>query len=371
MKRTFYYFFIKICLLGGCFSCAGMGVTVADSLPGDRLSGDRLSGSALPLYGRCLVKDGQAELIGSASHIGFSFSGNECAVYTGGSGYLQYVVDGVYQRRIKIPGKDGGPLLITASKAGTHRVWIYKTTEANSGPVFISQIRGKGLQPLKEPVAPLIEFIGNSITCGAQADASEIPCGTGEYADHHNAYYAYGPRVARELGVRYMLSSVSGIGVYRNWNSDGPTMPQVYEKARLDAADNRLWDFARERPSIVSIALGTNDLSHGDGVKPRRPFDSVVFVDTYIKFVRLVKSKYAAAQIVLLNSPMEHGSEGLLLERCITAVKKKIDGLYPSGKRVATFFFKPMEPKGCGGHPSVEDHKILADELLPFFKGLL
>jgi hypothetical protein len=370
MKWILYRFFIKICLLGGCFSCAGMGMTVG-ALVGTEAADDTLRGSALPFYGRCWVNGGQAELIGSASHVGFSFSGKECAVYTAGRGYLQYELDGVYQKRIKVSVADGRPLLITASKAGTHRVWIYKTTEATSGPIFIAQIRGKGLRPLKEPVAPLIEFIGNSITCGAQADASEFPCGTGDYADHHNAYYAYGPRVARELGVRYMLSSVSGSGVYRNWNSDGPTLPQVYEKAGLQLSDKRPWDFTKERPSIVSIALGTNDLSHGDGVNPRQPFDSVVFVDTYIKFVRLVKSKYTTAQIVLLNSPMVHGPEGLLLERCIEAVKKKIDLLYPSGKRVAVFFFKPMEPRGCGAHPSVEDHAILADELLPFFKGLL
>jgi hypothetical protein len=361
MKWMFYRFVLPICLLGGCFSCAGMGITVIDSLPG----------SALPLYGRCLVNDGRAELMGSASHIGFSFAGNECAVYTEGDGYLQYVVDGLDQKRIKITGSSHGPLLIRTSKAGTHSVWIYKTTEATSGPLFITQIRGKGLQPLKEPAAPLIEFVGNSITCGAMADASEVPCGSGEYADHHNAYYAYGPRVARELGARYMLSSVSGSGVYRNWNSDGPTLPQVYEKAALQLSDDRPWDFTKERPSIVSIALGTNDLSHGDGVRPRQPFDSAVFVDTYIKFVRLVKSKYTGVQIVLLNSPMLHGAEGLLLEHCITAVKKKIDMLYPSGKRVATFFFKPMEPRGCAAHPSVEDHAILADELLPFFKQLL
>jgi hypothetical protein len=121
----------------------------------------------------------------------------------------------------------------------------------------------------------------------------------------------------------------------------------------------------------VSIALGTNDLSHGDGVRPRLPFDSVVFVNAYVKFVQLVKSKYASAQIALLSSPMEHGEEGMLLQCCLAMVKKKIDELYPSGKRVAVFFFPPMVARGCNSHPSVEDHAILAKELTPFFKGLL
>jgi hypothetical protein len=52
-------------------------------------------------------------------------------------------------------------------------------------------------------------------------------------------------------------------------------------------------------------------------------------------------------------------------------VKKKIDGLYPLGKRVAVFVFRPMTPRGCGYHPSVEDHAILAEELAPFIKRLI
>ena len=30
-----------------------------------------------------------------------------------------------------------------------------------------------------------------------------------------------------------------------------------------------------------------------------------------------------------------------------------------------------MTAKGCTGHPSVEDHAVLANELEPFFKKLL
>jgi len=252
-----------------------------------------------------------------------------------------------------------------------HTVWIYKATEATTGPIFIEKIMGRNLQPLKRPDAPLIEFIGNSITCGAAADPSEVPCGTGVYLDQHNAYYAYGPRVARALGVNFILSSVSGIGIYRNWNSDGPTMPQVYEKADLQDNSQRPWIFKNYQPRIVSIALGTNDLSNGDGKRPRLSFDSSAFVSNYVRFVLLVKSKYPEAQIALLSSPMINGDRRTLLQNCLTAVKSSIDSLNPSGKQVALYFFKPMHARGCSGHPNVEDHGILAVQLTPFFKKLL
>jgi len=336
-----------------------------------------LPATALYPFGRyARTGTGDVELIGSAAHFGFQFSGAGCAVYlhladTGSHNYLQYEVDGIYQGRIRVEGKDRRPMLIRPGLTGVHTVWIYKTTEAMSGPVYIEKIVGQALLALKRPEAPTIEFIGNSITCGAAADASATPCNMGEYPDHHNGYYAYGPRVARALKANYFLSSVSGIGIYRTWNRDSPSMPKVYERADLSDTGRRLWDFTQYRPTIVSIALGTNDLSKGDGKTARAPFDSVRFVGDYIRFVRLVKTKYPAAQIALLSSPMVRGADRELLQNCLTAVKSAIDALYPKGRPVATFFFDPMMPHGCAGHPSVEDHAVLAAELEPFFRRLL
>jgi lysophospholipase L1-like esterase len=232
-------------------------------------------------------------------------------------------------------------------------------------------VAGNNIQVLQNSKAPLIEFIGNSITCGAAADTSEISCGKGEYLDYHNAYYAYGPRVARKLGANFILSSVSGIGIYRTWNQDHPSMPLVYEKTDFQEQSARQWNFKLYTPKIVSIALGTNDLSDGDGKTPRPLFDSARFVNDYVKFIQLVKSKYPPAQIALLSSPMVNGKKRILLQNWLTVIKVQVDNIYASDKPVALYFFKPMEGRGCAGHPSVEDHAILAEELTPFFKKLL
>ena len=229
-----------------------------------------LPAASLHPFGRVMVNEsGHVELIGSAAHFGFTFQGDECQVSAyitdpEGHNYVQYELDGVYQKRVKISGKDNQLITINAKGNGTHTVWLYKATEAWVGPIFIEKITGKKLHALQRPIAPLIEFIGNSITCGAAADPSEVPCDAGVYHDQHNAYAAYGPRVARALNANFMLSSVSGIGIYRYWNTDGPTMPQVYENTDFQVGSSRLWDFKKYKPAIVSIALGTNDLSDGD-----------------------------------------------------------------------------------------------------------
>jgi lysophospholipase L1-like esterase len=336
-----------------------------------------LPAASLHPYGRVMVTDrGHIELISSAAHVGFTFQGDECQVSAyiidpEGHNYLQYELDGVYQKRVKITGQDKRPIIINAKGNGTHTVWLFKATEAYVGPIFIEKITGKKLNALERPNAPLIEFIGNSITCGAAADPSEVPCDAGVYHDQHNAYAAYGPRVARALNTNFILSSVSGIGIYRYWNTDGPTMPQVYENADFQVGSSRLWDFKKYTPAIVSIALGTNDLSDGDREHPRLPFDSAVFVSSYIKFVQQVKSKYPLAQIALLSSPMITGDQRTQFQNYLTTVKRHVDSLYSADKPVATFFFKPMQAQGCTGHPNVADHAVIADELTPFFKQLL
>ena len=338
---------------------------------------DTLSASALFPYGRYAMNAGSGlELISSAVHFGFHFTGTDCSIFAAisdpaGHNYLQYTVDGIYYHSVKVSGNTSRAYHIAGLGKGEHTVWIYKETEATTGPVFIQKIFGHEIKAVRVETRPLIEFIGNSITCGAEADPSEIPCNMGEYHDHHNAYYAYGPRVARMLHVNFILSSVSGIGVYRTWNSPGPSMPQVYEKTDFQVNSSRKWVFSNYSPRIVSIALGTNDFSDGDGRTPRLPFDSTVFVNNYIRFIDLVKSKYPQARIALLSSPMINGNKRIKLQNCLTAVKVQIDKKYRENKPVALFFFDPMTARGCGGHPSVEDHEILAKELAPFFKKLL
>jgi glycosyl hydrolase family 16/carbohydrate esterase-like protein/GDSL-like lipase/acylhydrolase family protein len=335
-----------------------------------------LPATALHSFGRTRLNDrNDLELISSAANFGVSFEDTACTITAYlpswlDHNYLQYELDGVYQKRIRVSNSSTEPIVIRTPGKGRHTLWIYKATEATTGPIYIHALSAHNLDALERPKAPLIEFIGNSITCGAAADPSDVPCGSGVYHDQHNAYLAYGPRVARALHANFLLSSVSGIGIYRNWNSDSPTMPKVYKYTDFQP-NSQPWNFATYSPKIVSIALGTNDFSHGDGKTKRSPFDSATFVSEYIRFVQQIISIHPQAQIALLSSPMLNGNDRTLLQNCLTAVKTAIDKDYPADRPVALFFFAPMQPRGCYFHPSVEDHAILAGQLIPFFKNLL
>jgi len=199
------------------------------------------------------------------------------------------------------------------------------------------------------------------------ADTREIACEDGEWYDQHNAYLAYGSRVARALNVDYVLNCVSGMGMYRNWNDeDMPVMADVYSSMRLDGNGEEMVDSSSKAPDIVSIALGTNDLSLGDGSKERTAFDQEVFVQRYISFLEMIFSKYPETKIALISSPMIGKNENDLLITSLKRVKEHFET-----KDISVFEFEKMEAGGCTSHPDIEDHRKMAEQLVPFFRGLL
>ena len=130
---------------------------------------DTLAAENLKPYGRYHYNSKRnLELISSAAHFGVQFKGTRCEIYASmpdkdAHGYLQYELDGVYQKRLRIDGDSPRPIIITAPKFGNHKIWIYKCTEATTGAIQISKIAAEHVTPLKVAEAPLIEFIGNSI----------------------------------------------------------------------------------------------------------------------------------------------------------------------------------------------------------------
>lgn len=318
-------------------------------------------------------------LIGTASSVSFNFTGNQCSISLQSvdsyehHNYVSLVLDGKYIGKLRIEKRatQSFPIKITSNKKD-HTLEVYKTTEAHSGGILFAGTTAK-LTSITAKKKKKIEFIGDSITCGAASDPSDIPCDKGEYMDHHNGYYAYGPVLSRAIGVDYLMSSVSGIGMYRNWNDenkDEAIMPDVYQNLYLTKDNSKpKYDFAFQ-PDIISIALGTNDFSGGDGKKERLPFNPEKYVSNYINFIKMLYEHNPKAQIVITNSPMVNGERAIVFEDCLNKVKNAFaeDKIH---KPILIFKFKPMTPNGCGGHPDVADHKVLANEYASFLKNLL
>ena len=336
--------------------------------------------SAIIYHGRTVTNDNkEVELITAGAFAEWQFSGNTCTVSLGNQAspkdynYVSVELDGEYMGRLKVESSQPSPFTFKAHKtADWHQLRIFKATEAQNGLITVKNVSAAKIRQVQMPNKKSIEFIGNSITCGMGNDAKEIPCGNGsKWYDQHNAYYSYATQVARSLNVDFTLSSISGAGIYRNWNSDGPTVPQQYAQTYLKLDSIQKWHFKNTQPDIVSIALGTNDLSNGDGKNKREPFDETRYVDTYIEFIKTIFSNYPSTQIVLLNSPMITGERGLILASCLKKVQAKIAELMPDKKKIKVFEFKSVSATGCSGHPNIEEHTKMAQQLLPFMQQVL
>ncbi|WP_159800083.1 SGNH/GDSL hydrolase family protein [Flavobacterium sp. MK4S-17] len=332
------------------------------------------------LLGRTEVLDNEKiALIGSAASVTFSFKGEECNVtlQTENSyehhNFVSLELDGKYIGRLRITEKAKVYNIPVPKGLSVHKLSICKATEASVGTIVFHGAKAKlvhtqgATKPRKK-----IEFIGDSITCGMGADTEEIPCGTDEWYDQHNAYFAYGPVTARSLKAGYLLSSVSGIGMYRNWNDEHkeePIMPDVYGKLYLNFKGNDTpYDFSFH-PDVTCIALGTNDFSDGDGTKTRLPFNEDKYVSNCISFINMLLKHTPDTQIVLLNSPMVTGEKSEIFIKCLERVQQAFKG--KSNKPVKIFKFTAVIPHGCTYHPDINDHKAMAAQLTPFLNSIM
>ncbi|QBN20680.1 GDSL family lipase [Flavobacterium nackdongense] len=324
-----------------------------------------------------LLDQNKVILIGPASSVSFEFQGNSCSIalqsLVDHQNYVALVLDGKYIGRIRIEkGEAKSFPIVVSEKKKTHHLSIYKATEATNGGVLFSGTIAKIIESSVPKSKKKIELIGDSITSGFGNDDSTIPCGTGDWYDQHNAYWAYGPVLSRALDLDFVLSSVSGYGMYRNWNDEHieePIIPDVYENLYLNTDGLQPYDF-KFQPDLVSICVGTNDLSDGDGKKTRLPFNEEKFISNYINFIKTVYKHAPNTRIVLLNSPMVSGDKNVTFVNCLKKVIQAFEK-DTAHKKIELFEFQPMVPKGCGYHPNIADDKVMADQLIPYFKQLL
>jgi lysophospholipase L1-like esterase len=315
-------------------------------------------------------------LSGAGSYFRVKFSGSTCDIlledqnlYNNHS-YISTEIDGKYQGRIKVT-KDKTQYEIARDLEDTeHTLVVCKVTEAQNGYIGFLGLMCPELLPLEKNRERKIEFIGDSITCGMGLDASEIPCDSAQWYDQHNAYLAYGPLVARKLNADWLLSSVSGIGIIRNWNSPGPTMPDVYNNTYLNMNSTSKWDARNFVPDLVSICLGTNDFSDGDGSYERVELDSAEFIAEYIRFVKRIRSRYPNAQICCLSSPMLSGQKSAQLQKNLSHVIQHMQDVENDNK-VHMFVFSQVSASGCSGHPNEQEHREIAKKLLRFFEKVM
>ncbi len=311
--------------------------------------------------GRTAENNGSVSFDWTGVHLRTQVTGGYLAVKmtdTRGDFYDLFL-DGKFTKTFKV-SRDTVVTLLSGATPKAHRVMLYKRTEGEQGTTTVYQfLTGKngGLKRCTDTPARKIEFIGNSITCGF---GTEVTDGKAPFRpDTENSNHSYASIVSRYFNADYHLTAHSGYGVVRNYGdkkaiSDN-TMRQRFFQT-FDQNPSVQWDFARWKPDVVVIKLGTNDLSNPDICPTEEQF-----VNGYLDLIASVKKVYGNIPVVCVSSCMS----GEKLYRYVQEVVKRSNdptvhfvGLLPSLLNIATDF-------GACYHPNYEGQKKMSSVLIP------
>ena len=277
--------------------------------------------------------------------------------YFSNHNYIEVILDNKNSKRIRLNKSHNRILIGEFLKDTIHHLLVCKNTESGIGFIQFKNITCKSLLPIKNTKKRLIEFIGNSTTCGNGSDSSQIKFGKGEWYDYHNAYRSYGVVVAKRFNANWILSSVSGIGLTRNCCGVKNTMPEIYNRISFNI-DSPIWKFPRKKPDVLCVTLGQNDGCQKE----------TIFVNTYVKFLSSLRKRYPKTTIICCSSQMANDKLKVHLKKCITSVILKMKT--KKDLNIYSFFYSRSYTSGYANHPTVGEHKIIAKELGDFIKKI-
>ena len=244
-------------------------------------------------------------------------------------------------------------------EGGVHSFRFVKSSMVEHGTkalaVTIESVELYGEIGQAEQREHLIEFIGDSITCGVGAKSNTD---SGAYSELSYAYLT-----ANRLDTDYSLVSVSGIGTGQSTERHGSTLiGDVYPLTNFYRSKTERYEPER-KADLVVINLNTNDKGCFTAAQ-KDEFTAKVkgLVDT-------VKATHGDdVKIVWLMGMMFEAASG----HCDVWTIQYLNEL---GGEAAGYYYLTLNPNTAGGasHPIASAHESAADALTEFIKskGLL
>lgn len=269
--------------------------------------------------------------------------------------------------RLYVDGKDRGvlkpgapTLTVRGLPNGEHRVRLEKLTESQSGGAVFGGFGFQGVPMTIQPRPRRIEFIGDSHSAGYGNTSPTRTCTRQEVHDTTDTQQAFGPLVAKRLDADYRVNAYSGAGIVRNYNGVAPeqNLPILYGRAipgdAATVANDDGW-----QPQLIVIKLGSNDfstpLNPGERWKDQ-PALHADYTASYSRFLAVLMARHPQARFILMaGDPFFEDVE---------AVAKG------AGDRVRVIRTVEMELTGCDWHPSLKDHRAMADQVSAAIAGL-
>lgn len=349
----FYGVFLSISVLGAELSCK-------NSAPDDARPPVYFKAADLHVHyiGRVQAEsDSSVRYSAPGVALAVSFTGTSVAVDLSSETNKNFVsvwIDGSEVSRIAVPHARQRVELASGLAPGTHRLEMYKDTEAGVGSLVVHGLVVQGLEAM-DLSERLMECYGNSITCGGKMLIG-APCEAlaQNWNAPNKASASYGWVTARNLNARVHLTSMSGIGLVKSCCDLPQTMPDIYTRLFLERDDSVPYNLEARVPDVVTLCLGQND-----GAEVVR---STTFKHKYLRWVKELDTRYQnRPHYFLLTSPMADAS---LLEAMLPTLEGIKADLAAEGiDRVTVVTLPGGLTHGCEWHPTEAEHALVAGVL--------
>lgn len=278
------------------------------------------------------------------------------------------VIDGVEQE-IRVNNNSKQDVIIARGlSSGVHSIGFYKQNPGgNTITINSVTVNGKILQADAESDL-LIEFIGDSITCGS---LNLVENGKEDGIVHNtDGYNAYGTVTARLLGADWSNISVGGATLIDSRaNTTRFHMPTEYKNAirgsTTTATDTPAWDFENNRNAdIVVINLGTNDSGIISGYVGNNTQDKVEFFKDLVMNLahQIIDANGEDVKIIFAIGMMTAPNFA------DDAYKAAVEELKAEGFGNAYYCRLPRDNSGGQNHPTVAGDWAAARVLSEFIK---
>lgn len=265
-----------------------------------------------------------------------------------GKNWFNVEVDGVVRALSLKKGRHTYTLFSGAK--GKHAIRVTRRTGALEGTTVFVSISAAKLQPTHAPLKRLL-VIGDSISAGYGVEGEDQNCRFSQATQ--NAAKAWPALLANSYAAELQLIAVDGRGVYRNYNSDAPTMPQLMD--RVLPSQGKIWQ-ETYTPQLIIVNVGTNDFGMTD---PGAAFDRA-----YLALLNRLRAENPEATIVAaIGGMLQPDSMAKLKTKIDSAVMKRRAAGDP--KILAVYFDPPVKGRryGCDWHPGQDAQIYMAQTL--------
>ena len=251
----------------------------------------------------------------------------------------------------------GSDTTITLFKGrkGVHEVCIQKRTEGEQGTATFEAFTTDGkFLPAPQPHGRLIEFIGDSYTCGY---GTEAPSRADPFKpETENPALTYADIVARLFDAEAVHISHSGRGVVRNYDdyNQHENMVKLYSQT-FDQHCEQTWT-PTYTPDLVVIYLGTNDFSTG-----RQPHLDY-WCSGYAALLRQVRAFHGEQVPIILMASKVNEQMGLYVRAA--GERSGVGNLHYC--IVQDSAHNDDGDLGASWHPNYKGHRKIASILAPY-----